>query len=99
MASPCGPDISGLNITSTITRATYPPGPSGHIWSGEERPTGSRDDKPHRARSVRDPAVRPVLVTPVPGPKGVARDRPTRRSDHNPTASPHEPPGDRPGWA
>src|SRR5690349_23774516 len=41
MASPCGSWISGLSITSTIIRATYPPGPSGHISSGEERPTGN----------------------------------------------------------
>src|SRR6516162_11427371 len=43
MASPCGSCISGLSITSTIIRATYPPGSSGHISSGEERPTGIRD--------------------------------------------------------
>src|SRR5690348_6904026 len=41
MASPCGSWISGLSITSTIIRATYPPGRSGHISSGEERPTGN----------------------------------------------------------
>src|SRR6202046_4354162 len=54
MASPCGSCISGLSITSTIIRATYPPRPSGHISSGEERPRGTRTRAPHRARSVRD---------------------------------------------
>src|ERR1700744_4902183 len=66
MASPCGSCISGLSITSTIIRATYPPGSSGHIWSGEERPTGTaRPDGPHRARIVRDPRRLPVWPVPV----------------------------------
>src|SRR5581483_6660844 len=40
MASPWGSWISCLSITSTIIRATYPPGQSGHISSGEKRPSG-----------------------------------------------------------
>src|SRR5581483_1042486 len=40
MASPWGSWISGLSMTSTINRATYPPGQTGHISSGEKRPSG-----------------------------------------------------------
>src|ERR1700735_903531 len=62
MASPCGSCISGLSITSTIIRATYPPGHSGHISSGEERLTGTADacapPGTQRTRRLRDRCVR-----------------------------------------
>src|SRR5207248_5689382 len=78
--------------TSTIIRATYPPGRSGHISSGEERPTGTatrasppgtQRTRPPRDSAVREPsAVRPALVIPASARKGVARDRRIRRRDH-----------------